>query len=65
MDLGRAKAGQTPNRVSKSTLFDSLGIDLVNLSRTAGRIEQQESGFAAPYPAFPSEACPVQDHRPA
>ena len=49
VDLGRAKAGQTPNRVSKSTLFDSLGIDLVNLSRTAGRIEQQESGFAAPY----------------
>jgi hypothetical protein len=49
VDLGKAKVGQTPNRVTKSTLLDALGIDLVNISRTAGRIEQQENGFAAPY----------------
>jgi hypothetical protein len=44
-----AKAGQTPNRVSKSTLLDSIILDLKNISRTARRIEQQENGFAAPY----------------
>lgn len=44
-----AKAGQTPNRVSKSTLLDALGLDLQNIARTARRIGQQENGFAAPY----------------
>jgi hypothetical protein len=49
VQLGEAKAGQTPNRVSKSTLLDSLSIDLQNITRTARRIEQKENGFAAPY----------------
>lgn len=44
-----AKAGQTPNRVSKSTLLGALAIDLQNIARTARRIEQKENGFAAPY----------------
>ena len=44
-----AKAGQAPNRVSKSTLMDALGLDLQNLARTARQIEQKENGFAAPY----------------
>jgi hypothetical protein len=49
VQLGEAKAGQTPNRVTKSTLFDALGLDLQNIARTARRIEQKENGFAAPY----------------
>ena len=43
-----AKAGQMPNRVSKTTLLDALAIDLQNIARTARRIEQKENGFAAP-----------------
>ena len=49
VDLGEAKAGQTPNRASKSTLLDALGLDLQNIARTARQIEQKENGFAAPY----------------
>ena len=44
-----AKAGQKPNRVSKSTLLGALGLDLQNIARTARRIEEKENGFAAPY----------------
>lgn len=47
--LSQAKAGQRPARASKATLFDALGIDLANLSRTARQIEKQENGFAAPF----------------
>ena len=49
VQLGEAKAGQNPNRVSKSTMLDALGIDLQNLACTACRIEQKENSFAAPY----------------
>jgi hypothetical protein len=49
IDLGRVKAGQTLNRVSKETLFDALGLDLQNIARTARQIEKKENGFAAPY----------------
>src|SRR5258707_6410678 len=49
VELGQAKAGQTPNRVSKSTLLDAVGIDLINIARTARRIEQKENGFATLY----------------
>ena len=49
VQLRDAKAGQSPNRVSKQTLLDALGIDLQNIARTARRIEQKENGFAAPY----------------
>jgi hypothetical protein len=47
--LDDAKAGQTPNRVSKETLLDALSIDLQNIARTARSIELTENGFAAPY----------------
>jgi hypothetical protein len=47
--LDDAKAGQTPNRVSKETLLDALSLDLRNISRTAGQISATENGFAAPY----------------
>ena len=56
--LDNAKAGQTPNRVSKETLLDAVMIDLKNLARTARSIELTEKGFAAPYriPDNPSES---------
>ena len=56
--LDRAKAGQTPARVSKATLLDALALDLTNIARTAGTIERNENGFAAPYrlPGSPSES---------
>jgi len=56
--LDDAKAGQTPTRVSKETLLDSLVLDLKNISRTARSIGLIENGFAAPYriPDNPSEA---------
>jgi len=56
--LDDAKAGQTPTRVSKETLLDSLVLDLKNISRTARSIGLTENGFAAPYriPDNPSEA---------
>ena len=56
-----AKAGQTPNRVSKTTLLDALAIDLQNIARTARRMEQKENGFAAPYhiPDNTSEAAVI------
>ena len=47
--LSGAKAGQSPNRVSKQTLLDGLGLDLQNIARTARRIAQKENGFAVPY----------------
>lgn len=47
--LDDAKAGQSPNRVSKETLVDALSLDLQNIARTARRIETKENGFAAPY----------------
>lgn len=47
--LGDAKAGQTPRRVSKSTLLDALTLDLQNIARTARSIGLTENGFAAPY----------------
>lgn len=57
--LDDAKAGQTPNRVSKSTLVDSLKLDLQNIARTARSIEQRDNnnGFAAAYrlPDNPAE----------
>ena len=56
--LDAAKAGQTPNRVSKETLLDALAIDLQNIARTARYIERTENGFAVPYrmPDIPTEA---------
>ena len=56
--LDNAKAGQTPNRVSKETLLDAVMIDLKNLARTARSIELTEKGFAAPsrIPDNPSES---------
>jgi hypothetical protein len=45
----RAKAGQSPNRVSKETLLDSLLLDEKNIARTARAIELKENGFAAPF----------------
>jgi hypothetical protein len=56
--LDTAKAGQTPNRVSKQTLLDALTIDLQNIMRTARHIELTENGFAAPYrlPDVPTES---------
>lgn len=57
--LDDARAGQTPNRASKSTLLDSLRLDLQNIARTARTIEQRENlnGFAAVYrqPDTPAE----------
>ena len=52
-----AAAGQKPKRISKTTLLDALGIDLLNISRTARQLELKENGFAAPYllPANTSE----------
>jgi hypothetical protein len=47
--LDLAKAGQNPAHVGKAALYDSLGIDLVNISRTARQIEKTENGFASPY----------------
>jgi hypothetical protein len=47
--LGDAKAGQTPTRVTKTTLTDALSLDLKNIARTARCIEFTENGFAAPY----------------
>ena len=49
--LDAAKAGQTPNRVSKETLLDALSIDLQNIARTARYIElkDKENGFAEPF----------------
>ena len=56
--LDTAKAGQTPNRVSKQTLLDALTLDLQNIARTARHIEITENGFAAPYrlPDVPTES---------
>ena len=48
-ELDDAKAGQSPNRVSKETLLDALALDLQNIARTARRIETKENGFATPY----------------
>ena len=48
-ELDDAKAGQSPNRVSKETLLDALGTDLQNIARTARQMEAKENGFAAPY----------------
>lgn len=58
IELGSAKAGQSPARVSKETLLDALVIDFKNIARTARSIELTENGFAAPYriPDNPSEA---------
>jgi hypothetical protein len=47
--LDNAKASQQPDRVSKETQLDSLSLDLINIARTARRIERTESGFAAAY----------------
>ena len=47
--LDQAKAGQLPARAGKSTLFQALEQDLVNLARTARQIEKAENGFAAPF----------------
>lgn len=47
--LDDAKAGQSPARVSKETLLDSLLMDLKNIARTARDIEKTENGFAASY----------------
>ena len=47
--VDKAKAGQAPRRVSKSTLLDALTLDLQNIARTAKQIAQSELGFAAPY----------------
>lgn len=47
--LEKARAGQAPHRVSKSTLLDALMLDLQNIARTAKQIAQAEHGFAAPY----------------
>jgi hypothetical protein len=44
--LGQAKAGQQPARVGKSTLFDHLHLDLLNISRTAQQIGKNDSTFA-------------------
>jgi hypothetical protein len=57
VDLDRAKAGQTPARVSKETLLDALPLDLQNIARTTRAIDLKTSGFAAPYriPDNPSE----------
>jgi len=56
--LDKAKAGQTPARVSKATLLDALNLDLTNIARTARTIERSENGFAAPYrlPDNPAES---------
>jgi len=56
--LDGAKAEQSPTRVSKETLLDSLLLDLKNISRTARSIELTENGFAAPYriPDNPAES---------
>lgn len=56
--LDDAKAGQTPARVSKSTLLDALLLDFKNIARTARAIALTENSFAAPYriPDNPSES---------
>jgi hypothetical protein len=56
--LDDAKAAQTPNRVSKTTLIDALSMDLKNIARTARCIEFTENGFATPYrlPDTPAES---------
>ena len=51
LDVGKAKAGQTPARVSKETLLDALTMDFQNIARTARAIELTANGFAAPYRA--------------
>ena len=64
-EINRAKAGQTPKRVSKSTLLDGLKADLINIARTARSIEQRdgEVGFATPYRVtdIPSERAVTTD----
>ncbi len=58
-DINAARVGQTPNRVSKSTLRDALKLDLQNVARTARSIElrDNENGFATCYrlPNVPTE----------
>ncbi len=58
--LDDAKAGQSPNRVSKSTLLDAVLIDLKNIARTSRSIELTEHGFPRPI-AFPT----IQAKRPS
>ena len=57
LGLDRAKADQTPARVSKTTLLDAMTLDFQNVARTARAIELYETGFAAPYrlPDTPAE----------
>ena len=50
-DTDLAKAGQTPDRVSKETLLDAVMLDLQRIAATARSIEKKsgETGFAAAY----------------
>jgi len=48
--LDTAAAGQKPGRPSKATLLDAIRLDLHNLTRTAGVIDQEEPGFANLFP---------------
>jgi hypothetical protein len=49
IQLDAAKAGQKPSHTSKTTLFDSLHLDLLNISGTGLRIGRTENGFGSPY----------------
>ena len=53
IEIDKAKAGQTPARVSKETLLDALMLDFRLIAATARSIEKKtgETGFAAAYPA--------------
>jgi hypothetical protein len=66
IQIDTAKAGQTPARVSKSTLLDALTLDLQAIARTARAIELKEPGFAKPYglPSNPAET-PLLTHADA
>ena len=50
-----ARAGQAPNRVSKSTLLDALLLDFKRIAATARSIELRdgETGFAVPFNKVP------------
>lgn len=58
-ELDAAKADQTPARVTKATLFDSLALDFKNIARTARAIALSDNGFDVayriPHPANQSE----------
>ena len=56
-ELGEAKLKQLRVPVGKTTILDALWLDFKNVARTSRAIDQDESGFAAPFrlPEVPTE----------